>query len=118
MITTTAILLAMMSATENEIVRAVAPELFGRDIDIEVTMRDGTRADIITKTPAIECDYAPKWAEAIGQSLHYAEMSQRKPGVLILLKNDSEWPHLVRVAILCGKFGIDLWVVEVDESEL
>lgn len=33
---------------------------------------DGTRTDCISDTHAIEVDFSKKWAEAIGQALHYA----------------------------------------------
>ena len=38
----------------------------------EYRFPDGTRADCISATHAIEVDFSEKWAEAIGQALHYA----------------------------------------------
>ena len=39
---------------------------------LEFVMPDETRADCISATHAIEVDFSDKWAEAIGQALHYA----------------------------------------------
>ena len=36
---------------------------------VEVRMPDDTRCDVVTKTHAVEVDWAYKWQEAIGQSL-------------------------------------------------
>ena len=52
----------------------------------EVLMPDNTRCDIPTEDLAIEVDFAYKWAEAIGQSLHYAKMMNRQAAIIIILK--------------------------------
>lgn len=53
---------------------------------IEVTLKDRTRVDCLTTTHAIEFDFAIKWAESIGQSLHYARMTGKKPGIVLICK--------------------------------
>ena len=55
-------------------------DLFARNHGghVEVLMQDGSRCDIITRTHAIEVDFASKWAEAIGQSLNYARQTKKK----------------------------------------
>ena len=52
---------------------------------MEVVMNDGTRCDILTATHAIEVDFAKKWAEAIGQSLHYALHTGKRPAVALIV---------------------------------
>src|SRR5690349_16182101 len=39
---------------------------------IEFNNPDDTRTDCISDTHAIEVDFSDKWAESIGQALHYA----------------------------------------------
>ena len=39
------------------------------------TLPDRTQIDCLTESHAVEVDFAHKWAEAIGQSLHYSLMS-------------------------------------------
>ena len=53
----------------------------------EVILDDKTRVDCITETNAVEVDFAPKWAEAIGQALYYSAKTGKKAGVLIIMEN-------------------------------
>ena len=63
----------------------------------EVIMLDGTRCDLVTKTHAIEVDFARKWAEAIGQSLNYARLTGKRAGIVLLIKQNKEERHLKRL---------------------
>lgn len=53
---------------------------------MEVILKDRTRVDCLTTTRAWEVDFAHKWAESIGQSLHYARMTDRKPGIVLIIE--------------------------------
>jgi len=79
----------------------------------EVRMSDGTRCDIVTDTHAIEVDWADKWAEAVGQSLWYSFQTNKKPGIVLILKSGKDRKHLMRLpSLIDGKgLGIDVWVV-------
>jgi len=96
--------------------REICQELSAKyNAEVEVVLSDGTRCDLLSDTLAIEVERTPAWAEAIGQSLHYAELSGRKPGIILLLSDPTtEWRHLVRCARLCGKLGITLYVEEIN----
>jgi len=84
---------------------------------IEVRMRDGTRCDLLTPTHAIEVDYARKWAEGIGQALHYADLTGKKPGVVLLMTRKlTDWYAAVRISKLCGKYGVDLYLEMLPEE--
>ena len=52
----------------------------------EVRLADGTRADCITATHAIEFDSGPKWAEAIGQALFYGVQIGKRSGIVLILE--------------------------------
>lgn len=67
---------------------------FGRK---EAVLWDMTRVDCLTKDYAIEFDFAKKWAESIGQSLYYAEMTKRKPAVALILTSWSDMRYVKRV---------------------
>lgn len=54
---------------------------------------------------------APKWAEALGQSLHYARMTGRTPAIFLILENDSDMRYVERLAPLCEKYGVWLTIV-------
>lgn len=65
----------------------------------EVTV-EGGRADIVTDTYAIEVEWAPKWKHAIGQALWYALQTNRRPGIVLLLRPDKgrqDYKHLIRL---------------------
>ena len=99
-------------ASERTEVDRIAPSYHA---DVEVVQWDGTRIDMLTKTEAIEVDYAPKWAEAIGQSLYYAQVSDRKPAIVLLVRNvKKDAKYIYRCQTVCAKFGIKLYVERVE----
>ena len=76
----------------------------------EVVLEDRTRVDIVTDTHVIEVDFGEKWAESIGQSLHYEGMLNKQAGVLLVLDLDKEERFLDRLIGVAAKHGIDVWV--------
>ena len=48
---------------------------------------DYTRVDCLTKTHAVEFDFANKWAESVGQAEHYALQTGRRGKVVLILEN-------------------------------
>lgn len=48
---------------------------------------DFTRVDCLTKTHAVEFDFANKWAESVGQAEHYAHKTGKKGKVVLILEN-------------------------------
>ena len=48
---------------------------------------DKTRVDCLTDKHAIEFDFADKWAESIGQALHYSFMTGKRAKVILILEN-------------------------------
>lgn len=57
-----------------------------KGMDLEVTMPSGGRADCVSDQHAIEVDKTSKWAEAIGQSLYYAQQTRRRAKVILFCK--------------------------------
>ena len=51
---------------------------------------DKTRVDVLTDTHAIEFDFANKWAEAVGQALHYQYMTGKRAKVILILEDPKE----------------------------
>lgn len=94
-----------------------ADELFGvaGPDHVEVRLADGSRCDILTKEYAIEVDWADeKWKEAPGQAVLYAALTNRKPGVVLLVKNRrNEQSDILRATIVCAKLEIPIWFYEV-----
>ena len=79
----------------------------------EVVLGDGTRVDCVTDTHAVEFDFANKWAEAIGQSLHYARQTGFRAGVVLIAEDARDSRHWDRLMGNIAYFGlpIDVWQV-------
>ena len=63
----------------------------------EFRLWDMTRVDCLTKDYAIEFDFAKKWAESVGQSLYYSEMTHKKPAVVLILTKWTDMRYVKRV---------------------
>lgn len=78
----------------------------------EFRLPDCTRIDCLTKTHAIEFDFAEKWAESIGQALYYSYMTNKKPGIVLIIENpQKEEIYLKRLKTVCCPLGIDVWIM-------
>lgn len=81
----------------------------------EYTLQDKTRIDCLTKTYAIEVDFANKWAESIGQSLYYGLMSNKRPGVLLIMeKPKKDIRYLRRLKKISEIQNIRIWTIDKD----
>ena len=61
---------------------------------MEVTMKDGTHADCITKFYAVEVDFADKWAECLSQALRYARLTGLQPACLLIIEAPKDLRYL------------------------
>ena len=78
----------------------------------EFILFDRTRVDCITKNYAIEVDFASKWAESVGQSLYYADVTRKKAGVLLIIEKQKDLKHLKRLKRLAKLYKIKVWIVK------
>jgi hypothetical protein len=80
---------------------------------IEYRLIDRSRIDCLTSEYAIEIDYGKKWAEAIGQSLYYSYMTNRKAGIGIIvdLKSKSDSRYLKRLYEVTKKLNIKVFII-------
>lgn len=79
---------------------------------IEFILPDRTRIDCLTDEYAIEFDFASKWAEAMGQSLHYAYMTGRVPGIYLILESRKDMRFVKILTPLCDIYGIKLELIK------
>lgn len=80
---------------------------------MEVELDDFTRCDCETRRNAIEFDFANKWAESVGQSLHYALKLHKKAGIVLIMENpEKDKYYLQRVLKLAKKYKIDVWTMK------
>ena len=82
------------------------------DGKIEYVLEDRTRVDCLTQEYAIEVDFAKKWAEGIGQSLHYSSMTGRKPAVGLIMDSKKDKRYYQRLNKVSLKYGIKIFILE------
>ncbi len=77
----------------------------------EYRLPDRTRVDCLTDTHVVEVDFATKWYEAVGQSLHYALITGKRAGILLVMEKPTDikyWKRMVRV-VEHYALPIDVW---------
>ena len=87
----------------------------------EFELQDKTRIDCLTDDYAIEFDFANKWAESIGQALHYGLTSGKKPKVVLILDSKYKQQQMVyyeRVKKLGQVYNIDVEYVSDEILDL
>jgi len=95
---------------EMDYVNDIAKKIGGEK---EVVLWDKTRCDLLTNDYAYEVDYAPKWAEAIGQAQWYSIVTGKKPGVILILDNlEDDRRHILRCQAVCAKLSMKLMIWE------
>lgn len=78
---------------------------------MEYKLKDKTRVDCLTNEYAIEVDWAKKWAEAVGQSLYYSEITNKKPGIALIVSLDDD-RFINRVKTLASKYNIKIFILK------
>lgn len=76
---------------------------------------DKTRVDCLTDEYAIEFDFASKWAESIGQALYYAEMTGKRPGVVLIIEYSGDERFKKRLERVTDRHGITVWTTAPDK---
>jgi len=62
---------------------------------------------------AVEVDFAPKYYEAVGQSLRYAVLTGQLPGIVLIVgPGDERYAARLREIIKGAFLPIKLWIVE------
>jgi len=83
---------------------------------LEYPLKDRTRVDCLTHQYAIEFDFGSKWAEALGQALHYSLMTGKKPGIVLILENDKDKKYWVRLNDIIRNYGLKIQVWSIGRS--
>lgn len=78
--------------------------------ETEVVLKDGTRADIVTDTHVFEVDWMDKWAEGLGQALHYATVTGKRAGLILLCKKLDNIDKVCYIYAIKDKYKLDLTV--------
>lgn len=84
----------------------------------EVILPDRARVDCVTKTHAIEFDFAPKWAESIGQSLYYSKVLNKSAGIVLIVEDKvKDAKYVKRVQTIADNQGITLWLMYPEDMK-
>jgi len=84
----------------------------------EIRLSDSTRVDCLTDTHAIEFDFGSKWAEAIGQALHYSVMTGKPAGIVLIMETQEDQKYLLILKNIIDKKNIVLEVWTITPEEL
>lgn len=76
---------------------------------IEYRLPDYTRIDCLTRTHAIEVKYPREYLDALGQSIHYSIMTNKKAGIYLIIKKKSDFKYLRRLKRIAKKHRIDIF---------
>jgi hypothetical protein len=83
----------------------------------EYRLEDGTRVDCLTDQMVIEFDFAPKWAESVGQALYYAEVTGRKPAVVLIEEFEGDDHYVNRLKTVADRHGITVWTMTLEDVQ-
>ena len=81
----------------------------------EFRTKDGTYVDCLTDKLAIEAEYDYNWKEAIGQSLHYAESTNRAAGILFIKRAKSKKDYRSELLRVINKYNLPIEVFFIEE---
>ena len=86
---------------------------------MEYKLNDKTRVDCLTEKYAVEVDFAPKWAECIGQALYYGKMTGKQPAcVLIMERGEKDLKYLRRLRHAVYRKGLDMRTFTIQQSHI
>ncbi|SHO53499.1 hypothetical protein [Desulfopila aestuarii] len=79
-----------------------------------MVLPDRTCCDCLTNNNAVEFDFGPNWAEAIGQSLYYSIQTGKRAGIALILEKPSDYKYWIRLntVIEQNALKIDTWMIK------
>lgn len=84
--------------------------------DATIILEDKSSPDCVTNTHVFEVDWADgmKVYEAIGQSLYYASQTDKKPGILLLIRKDKSEKYIRKIREVIRHFNLEIELVIKD----
>lgn len=74
------------------------------------------RIDCLTDTYAIEYDFAYKRYEAIGQALTYAAITQKRAGIVLIMRRQKDYKYLNNLLFTIKKLKLPITVWTVNNN--
>tara|TARA_X000000368_G_C22492955_1_gene477185 strand:- start:168 stop:428 length:261 start_codon:yes stop_codon:yes gene_type:complete len=81
----------------------------------QFSTKDRTFVDCLTNDFAVEAEYDYNWKEAIGQSLHYAETTNKQAAILFIKRKETEKDYLNELNRVITKFQLPIRVFITEE---
>tara|TARA_B100000902_G_scaffold394772_1_gene451799 strand:- start:678 stop:1019 length:342 start_codon:yes stop_codon:yes gene_type:complete len=106
------ILTPWIFSSENKINKAWCSSVDGND---QYITKYGTYVDCLTEDYAIEAEFDYKWKEAIGQSLHYAEATNKNAAILLIKRKQSNKDYYSEMMSVIIKYDLPIKVFLIDE---
>ena len=106
------ILTPWILSSENEINEVWCLGIGGND---QYITKYGTYVDCLTEQYAIETEFDYKWKEAIGQSLHCAEATNKKAAILLINRKKSNKNYYNELMNVISKYDLPIKVFLIDE---
>lgn len=80
----------------------------------EYRTKYGTYVDCLTDEYAVESEFDFNWKESIGQSLHYAQATERKAAILFIKTNRSKKDYINELNDVIKFFDLPIKVFVID----
>ena len=80
----------------------------------EFRTKDGTYVDCLTDTYAVEAEFDNNWKEAVGQSLHYAESTNKQAAILLIKRQKSKKDYYSELERVINKFQLPITVFLIE----
>ena len=101
-----------MNADERDVSSVWCDSKFGIS---EYRTKYGTYADCLTDEYAIEVEFDYKWKESIGQAIHYAEATNKKPAIALILRKKSRVDYLTQINNSLKYLNLDIPIFIINE---
>ena len=82
---------------------------------VEFRTKDGTYVDCLTDTYAVEAEFDNKWKEAIGQSLHYAESTNRRAAIQFIKRQNSRKDYYGEMVRVINKYQLPITIYTINQ---
>ncbi len=81
----------------------------------EFRTKDGTYVDCLTDIYAVEAEFDNNWKEAVGQSLHYAESTNKRAAILLIKRQKSKKDYYSELERVINKYQLPIRVFVINQ---
>jgi len=71
----------------------------------------GSNIDCLTEEYAVEFEFAKKWPEAVGWALYYSIKTDKRPGIVLIIKDKEDYAYLKKLLNVSETYDIQVWTI-------